>query len=80
MALTTEILNTLSLGLLPPEFLTTRDQVTLLETDNIVSPAAEALGHTLRGLGITPTAFEAVAPAYLQRYRKGGEFDRTRVA
>ena len=80
MALATELLNTVSLGLLPPEFLTTRDQVTLLETDNIVSPAAEALGHTLRGLGITPTAFEAVAPAYLQRYRKGGEFDRTRVA
>ena len=80
VAFATEIANTLSLGLLPPEFLTTRDQVTLLESDNVVSAQAEEEGRTLRGLGITPSSYEAIAPAYLQRYRKAGEFDRTRVA
>eukprot|EP01037_Dinobryon_pediforme_P009460 gene9460-9540_t len=80
VALVTELANTVSLGLLPPEFLTTRDQVTLLESDNIVSAQAEAEGRTLRGLGITPSSYEAIAPAYLQRYRKAGEFDRTRIA
>ena len=80
MALATEIASAVSLGLLPKEFLTTRDQVTLLQSDNVVSGTAEAEGLTLRGLGIAPTGYEAVAPAYLQRYRKGGEFDRTRVA
>jgi NADH dehydrogenase len=43
----------------------TRDQLKLLERDNVV--AAGAL--TLADLGITPTAMEAVLPTYLSRYR-----------
>jgi len=48
----------------------TRDQVVLLETDNVVSPDAEGLAE----LGIEPTGVEAVAAAYLWRYRRGGQF------
>jgi len=80
MALSTEIAKTVSLGLLPAEFLTTRDQVTLLKSDNVVSEQAVKDGRTLQGLGISPTSYEVIAPSYLQRYRKAGEFDRTRVA
>jgi NADH dehydrogenase len=46
----------------------TRDQLILLGRDNLV--AAGAL--TLAELGIAPKAAEAVAPAYLARYRPGG--------
>ena len=48
----------------------TRDQVVLLETDNVVSPDA----HGLADLGIEPTGIEAVAASYLWRYRRGGQF------
>lgn len=48
----------------------TRDQVLLLETDNIVAPGAEGLAT----LGIEPTGLEAIAPSYLWRYRVGGQF------
>jgi uncharacterized protein YbjT (DUF2867 family) len=48
----------------------TKDQVILLETDNVVAPGAEGLS----ALGIEPTGLEAIAPAYLWRYRKGGQF------
>ena len=48
----------------------TRDQVLSLQTDNVVSPGA--LGLT--DLGIQPTGVEAVAPAYLWRHRRGGQF------
>jgi uncharacterized protein YbjT (DUF2867 family) len=48
----------------------TRDQVTLLESDNVVSPDAEGLA----ALGIQPTGLEAIAPTYLWRYRVGGQF------
>jgi NADH dehydrogenase len=46
----------------------TRDQLVLLARDNVV--AADAAG--LRTLGISPKAVEAVVPAYLARYRRGG--------
>jgi NADH dehydrogenase len=52
----------------------TPDQVELLRTDNIVSDAATRAGHTLQGLGITPTAMNAVVPSYLWRFRKTGQF------
>jgi NADH dehydrogenase len=42
-----------------------RDQVKLMQRDNVVSPGA----LTFADLGITPTALEAVAPAYLRRDR-----------
>ncbi|CAN5168491.1 complex I NDUFA9 subunit family protein [soil metagenome] len=48
----------------------TRDQVTLLESDDVVSPDSEGLA----ALGIEPTGLEAIAPTYLWRYRVGGQF------
>ncbi len=80
MALGTEVGKFLSLGLLPDEFLTTRDQVERLRNDNIVSDTAITEGRTFRSLGIEPTAYEAAAAGYLHRYRKTGEFDHTRAA
>lgn len=59
-----------------PKPLLTRDQVTLLHYDNVVSPEAEREGYTLRGLGITPTAMETVLPTYLVRFRRAGQFSR----
>ncbi|MCW5684259.1 MAG: complex I NDUFA9 subunit family protein [Pseudolabrys sp.] len=52
----------------------TPDQVELLRTDNVVSDAAARAGHTLQGLGITPTVMTAVVPSYLWRFRKTGQF------
>jgi len=48
----------------------TRDQVLMLKVDNVVSPGAEGLA----ALGIEPTGLEAIAPSYLWRYRRGGQF------
>lgn len=46
----------------------TRDQLILLQRDNVVAPGA----LTLRDLGITPAAVEGKVPAYLARFRPGG--------
>ena len=54
-------------GIAPP---LTRDQVTLLKADNVVADGAAGL----TALGVQPTGIEAVAPTYLWRYRKGGQF------
>jgi NADH dehydrogenase len=59
-----------------PNPLLTRDQVRLLEQDNVVSVEAEREGRTLRGLGITPTAMETMLPSYLVRFRRTGQFWR----
>ena len=59
-----------------PNPLLTRDQVRLLERDNVVSAVAEREGRTLRGLGIAPTAMETVLPSYLVRFRRTGQFWR----
>lgn len=48
----------------------TKDQVTLLESDNVVAEGAEGLS----ALGVQPTGLEAIAPSYLWRYRVGGQF------
>jgi NADH dehydrogenase len=48
----------------------TRDQVVLLESDNVVAEGAEGLAE----LGVEPTGVEAIAPSYLWRYRRGGQF------
>jgi uncharacterized protein YbjT (DUF2867 family) len=45
----------------------TRDQVALLQSDNVVSGTLPGLAE----LGIQPTAAEAVVPAYLAQYRRG---------
>lgn len=60
-----------------PNPLLTRDQVKMLESDNVVSPEAEREGRTLRGLGITPTAMMTVLETYLWRFRKAGQFTKS---
>ena len=52
----------------------TPDQVAMLRSDNVVSDAAKAAGLTLEGLGIAPDALKAIAPQYLWRFRKSGQF------
>ncbi len=51
-----------------PKPLLTRDQLLLLQRDNVVSPGA----LTLADLGIAPKAVEAIVPTYLARFRRGG--------
>ncbi len=63
-----------------PGKLLTVDQVTLLETDNVVSVAAKAEGRALEGLGIEPTSFEAIVPTYLYSFREHGQFASTKAA
>ncbi len=58
-----EIMGTL-LGLLPKPLLTT-DQVKLLRHDNVVSGTLPGLAE----LGVQPSAVEAIAPTYLNRFR-----------
>jgi NADH dehydrogenase len=54
---------------------TTRDQLKLLKSDNVVSEGATKEGRDLKALGIaTPESIEAIVPAYLYRYRKAGQF------
>jgi uncharacterized protein YbjT (DUF2867 family) len=67
------------LGLMPKPPLT-RDQVRMLELDNVVSEAATADGRTLAGLGIEETALDVVLPTYLVRYREHGQFAHTRLS
>jgi uncharacterized protein YbjT (DUF2867 family) len=54
----------------------TPDQVTLLQSDNVVSDTAKASGLTLEGLGITADSLEAIAPQYLWRFRAAGQFQK----
>ena len=75
-AAATETADRLLMGLLPKTLLMTRDQLKLLERDNVVSPEASAERRTLEGLGIEPRSVESVVPTYLYRYRKHGQFDR----
>jgi NADH dehydrogenase len=58
---------------LPGPKILTRDQVTLLERDNVVGTGA----LTLADLGIAPQAVEAIIPTYLDIYRRGGRFARS---
>ena len=80
MALVTEIVSKLSLGLFPAMLTTTRDQVEMLRTDNVVSEAARAEGRTLEGLGVETESFRAIAPTYLWRYRATGQYDSRKLA
>jgi NADH dehydrogenase len=70
-----EFANTISFGLLPDSLKLTRDQVDLLQVDNVVSAEAARDGRTMEGLRIRPTSFEAVVPQYLVRFRSTGQFD-----
>ncbi len=75
-----EIVDSLTLGLLPDELKLTRDQLILLKQDNVVSEQAKAEGRTLEGIGITPGAMEGIVPEYLTRFRKTGQFNVERAA
>lgn len=59
------------LGWLPGAPLTT-EQLLMLQRDNVVSPGAQGF----EAFNITPTPVEAVAPAYLVRYRPKGRFSQ----
>lgn len=52
----------------------TRDQVALLERDNVAASSAPGLA----ALGITPTPMEAILPSYLEIYRRGGRYAASR--
>ena len=60
-------LNAFFLERLPGKLLT-RDQLKLLEHDNVVAPGAAGLA----ALGVVPTPIELEVPAYLRRFRPGG--------
>ena len=69
MAGVMELVQTVSLGLVPP--MLTRDQVTSLRVDNVVSEGASGFAD----LGIAPVATEAVLPDYLWRFRPAGQYE-----
>jgi uncharacterized protein YbjT (DUF2867 family) len=48
------------------------DQWLMLQTDNVVAPAADGLA----ALGVTPTPLDAVAPDWLVQYRRHGRFGK----
>ena len=75
-----EIANKILLGSMPSEFVLTRDQVELLKHHNGVSAQAVAEDRSLSGLGVMPELIEAIVPAYLYRFRKGGQFADQRNA
>jgi len=56
---------------IPPPI--TSDQVELLRTDNVANPALPGI----EAFGIAPKAIESIVPAYLARYRRGGQFAAT---
>ena len=60
----------LSAGLITPPI--TKDQVILLQSDNVVSDGAKGL----KDLGITPTAMAAEIADYLEPFRPYGQYDR----
>jgi NADH dehydrogenase len=64
-----------AMSILPKPPLTV-DQVEMLKRDNIVSSGA----LTLATLGIDPVAVETILPTYLDRFRKGGWYQRSRAA
>lgn len=80
MARVLELVDTLTLGLLPDELKLTRDQVLLLGQDNVVSPEAVKEGRDFAGLGIAPVSVEVEVPSYLWRFRKTGQFETARPA
>ena len=80
LAATTELAGAASLGCFPKMLTTTRDEIELLRHDNVVSAAAIAEGRTLSDLGVVPQGVEALAPAYLYRFRKTGQYASGRAA
>ena len=69
-----------TLGRFPRMLTTTRDQIDLLASDNVVSPEAEAEGRVLCGLGVQPQAPDAIVATYLVRFRRTGQYEAQRSA
>ncbi len=67
-------------GLFPKLLTTSRDQVELLASDNVVSAEAEGEGRVLRALGVEPQAAEAIIASYLVRFRRTGQYEVQRSA
>jgi uncharacterized protein YbjT (DUF2867 family) len=67
-------LQALFLQFAPGPLKLTPDQVELLRSDNVVSGAAKTAGLTLEGMRISADSLEAIAPQYLWRFRKTGQF------
>ncbi|WP_295317410.1 complex I NDUFA9 subunit family protein [Roseobacter sp.] len=65
-----DLLQTLSLGLIPNKMIT-GDQVRNLANDNVVSGDQKSFVD----LGITPTDMGSVLPEYLWRFRPSGQYD-----
>jgi len=61
------------LGILPGRILTL-DQARQLYIDNVVSERSAEDQRTFDGIGIAPTAMEAILPTYLSRFRVHGQF------
>ena len=71
----TQFASKITFGLFPKLLTTTRDQVDLLASDNVVSAEAEAEGRVLSSLGVLPQAAEAIIPSYLARFRRTGQYE-----
>ncbi|WP_397541566.1 NAD-dependent epimerase/dehydratase family protein [Roseovarius salis] len=69
LAAVMELVQTVTFGLVPAQI--TRDQVTSLKSDNVVSEGAKGL----EDLGTEPVSLEAVLPDYLWPYRPGGQYN-----
>jgi len=80
VARATEIASAVSLGLFPEVLIATRDEIALLRHDNVVSATAVADGRVLSGLGVAAQGVEAIAPSYLYRFRKTGQYASSRTA
>ncbi|MFE3837986.1 complex I NDUFA9 subunit family protein [Pseudogemmobacter sonorensis] len=64
-----DMVEALTFGLIRNKIVT-RDQITMLAQDNVVGASARGLSD----LDIQPTAFEAVLPEYLWRFRPSGQY------
>ncbi|MEL6584837.1 MAG: complex I NDUFA9 subunit family protein [Pseudomonadota bacterium] len=64
-----DLLPKLTLGLIPNSLLT-KDQVLLLQKDNVVSEGAKSFAD----LGITPRDMDAILESYLYSYRPQGQY------
>jgi uncharacterized protein YbjT (DUF2867 family) len=75
IAASTQFASKATFGLFPKLLTTTRDQVDLLASDNVVSTEAEVEGRVLSALGVQPQAAEAIIPSYLTRFRRTGQYE-----